>query len=415
MTYTPNGNFVGTDSFTYTITDTGTPGLTSTALVTVIVTPVNDAPVANPDTGITTPEDTSVVIDVLANDTDPDGDTLTVNAVTQGINGGTVTLAGGVVTFTPASNFVGTDIFAYTVTDGTATSAQATVTVVVTNVDNDAPVAFPDTVTAIQNNPLVIDTAVLLINDKDPDGGTLTVTAVSNPTGGTVSLTGDQITFTPTVGAGLPASFTYTITDNTGLTANGIVTVNVVADTGAPTAIGVQTTVGGVTPGLAEAGDTIVFTFSEPINPNSVLAGWNGSTTNVVVRIQNNGVDGISNDQLRVFAPGSNIPLPLGTVDLGHKDYVTGAVAGGQGGTSIQYGATGTPSTMTMSGNTITIVLGTYNGGTTNQSTRRETATGTATMVWTPTPASGLPMTDLAGNPILPTPIAESGADDLDF
>ena len=70
---------------------------------------------------------------------------------------------------------------------------------------------------------------------------------------------------------------------------------------------------------------------------------------------------------------------------------------------------------MTMSGNTITIVLGTYNGGVTNQSTRRGTAAGPGTMVWTPTGTGTGTMTDASGNPILDTPVAESGAADLDF
>ena len=220
------------------------------------------------------------------------------------------------------------------------------------------------------------------------------------------------ITFTPTVGAGLPASFTYTVSDGVNTSAPGIVTVNVVPDTGQPTAVDVQTTVNGPTNGFAEQGDTIVFTFSEAIDPTSILAGWNGGTTNVVVRMLNNGLDGTANDQLGVFTTGTTPTLlPLGVVDLGHKDYVGGAVAGGQGGTSIQYGATGTPSTMTMVGNTIVIVLGTYNGGITNNATRRGIAVGTATMVWTP----GAAIKDLAGNSILATPIAESGADDLDL
>ena len=82
VTYTPNANFVGTDSFTYTVTDAGTPGSPPPATVTVIVTAVNDAPVANPDTFTVAEDSVATVIDVLANDTDVDtADTLTVTAV----------------------------------------------------------------------------------------------------------------------------------------------------------------------------------------------------------------------------------------------------------------------------------------------------------------------------------------------
>ncbi len=119
-------------------------GGTDTATVTVTVTAVNDPPVAVNDS-VTVAEDSgATVVDVLANDSiAPDaGETLTVTAVTQPANG-TVTLVGGVVSFTPAANFNGTTSFTYTISDGNGGTATATVTVTVTPV-NDPPNAVDD-------------------------------------------------------------------------------------------------------------------------------------------------------------------------------------------------------------------------------------------------------------------------------
>ena len=169
-----------------------------TGLVAVTVTSVNDGPLASDDTA-STAEDTAATItaaSLLANDTDVDGGALTVTAVGGAVNG-TVALAGGTVTFTPTANASGTGSFTYTVSDGAAT-ATGTVTVTITAV-NDPPVAVADTATTAEDTPLAITAASLTANDTDVDtGATLTVTAVSGATNGTVALAGTTITFTPT-------------------------------------------------------------------------------------------------------------------------------------------------------------------------------------------------------------------------
>ena len=127
VTYTPDLDSDGVDSFTYTVSD-GFGG-SDTATVSVTVDPVNDAPVANDDSA-TTPQDTLVVIAVLGNDTDVDGDSLTVASVTQAANG-TVGNNGGDVTYTPDLDFNGTDSFTYTVSDGNGGTDTAAVNVTV--------------------------------------------------------------------------------------------------------------------------------------------------------------------------------------------------------------------------------------------------------------------------------------------
>ncbi len=128
ITYTPDPDATGTDTFTYTVTDLD--GQTATATVTVTIDPVNDAPIAVDDldfTGVATP----VVVEVLANDLDVDGDTLTVVSVTAPSSGVAVINGDGTITYTPVAGFTGSVTFDYTISDGNGGTATATVIVVV--------------------------------------------------------------------------------------------------------------------------------------------------------------------------------------------------------------------------------------------------------------------------------------------
>jgi VCBS repeat-containing protein len=143
FTYDPNGQFEylqagnsTTDSFTYTVSD-GYGG-NDTATVIVTVNGVNDSPVAVSD-GAVTDENTPVIIDVLNNDSDIDGDTLTVDSVTQGANGSVINNSSN-VTYTPALNFTGIDSFTYTINDGNGGIDTASVTVNVTAPETPATI-----------------------------------------------------------------------------------------------------------------------------------------------------------------------------------------------------------------------------------------------------------------------------------
>src|SRR5207245_9429708 len=134
FTYTPALNYNGSDSFTYKAND-GQLDSPTNATVSITVTPVNDAPVATNDSA-STPEDTAVTIAPLVNDSDPDGDPLTITNATA--TNGTVLIVGGTnLLFTPAPDFNGTATITYTTSDGNGGSASATVTVTVTP-DNEA-------------------------------------------------------------------------------------------------------------------------------------------------------------------------------------------------------------------------------------------------------------------------------------
>ena len=236
VTFTPNANVNGAANFTYAVTD---GMLTSnTATVTVSVAAVNDVPVAVADTLMAT-EDTAVTYaaaDLLGNDTDVDGDTLTIASVTSGTGGTVVLNANGTVPFTPNANFNGAASFSYTVTDGSLTSNTATVTVNVAAVNDAAPVAVTDALAATEDTAVLYTAAQLTGNDTDVDGDTLTIASVTSGTGGTVALANGAVTFTPSANFNGAASFGYAVTDGSLTSDTVTVTVNVAAVNDAPVA-----------------------------------------------------------------------------------------------------------------------------------------------------------------------------------
>ncbi|MCS0005374.1 tandem-95 repeat protein [Vibrio parahaemolyticus] len=191
VTYTPNDNYHGADSFTYIVTS---GGVSESTTVNVDVTPVNDAPVAKADTAVTD-EDTPVTIDVLPNDTDVDGDTMSIQSATVPEAQGKVEIVDGKLVFTPAENFNGDAEITYTVTDGQLTDeAKVTVTV---NPVNDAPTIKVDAVESITEDAVSTDTVVatLEVADTDTPEDQLTVSLENNSNGYFV-LVGDEVKLT---------------------------------------------------------------------------------------------------------------------------------------------------------------------------------------------------------------------------
>ncbi|HCH1567167.1 TPA: tandem-95 repeat protein [Vibrio parahaemolyticus] len=191
VTYTPNDNYHGADSFTYIVTS---GGVSESTTVSVDVTPVNDAPVAKDDIA-TTQEDTAVTIDVLTNDTDVDGDKLSIESASVPKEQGTVEVVDGKLVFTPAENFNGQAEITYTVTDGQLTDeAKVTVTV---NPVNDAPTIKVDAVESITENAVSTDTVVatLTVRDTDTPEDQLTVSLENNSNGYFV-LVGNEVKLT---------------------------------------------------------------------------------------------------------------------------------------------------------------------------------------------------------------------------
>ncbi|MGY6480104.1 tandem-95 repeat protein, partial [Vibrio parahaemolyticus] len=191
VTYTPNDNYVGKDTFTYVVTS---GGVSESTTVEVNVTPVNDVPVAKDDIA-TTQEDTAVTIDVLPNDTDVDGDKLSIQSASVPEAQGKVEIVDGKLVFTPAENFNGDAEITYTVTDGQLTDeAKVTVTV---NPVNDAPTIKVDAVESITEDAVNTDTVVatLTVRDTDTPEDQLTVSLENNSNGYFV-LVGDEVKLT---------------------------------------------------------------------------------------------------------------------------------------------------------------------------------------------------------------------------
>ncbi|MBF0368285.1 MAG: tandem-95 repeat protein [Magnetococcales bacterium] len=222
LSYTPGIDFIDSDSFTYTITDSAGDTATATVTVTVASTTSNSDPIAEADLLEIGTGQGSRTIDVLANDSDPDGDTLTISDFSQGVYGSVVHDGDGVFTYTPADGFTGSDYFTYTVSDGLGGTATATVTVKVS--DNTDPTAVDDSVSMAAGEGEV--TFSVLDNDTDPDGDTLSVTDYTEASFGTVVHHGDgRFTYTPADGFTGSDYFTYTVSDGLGGTATATVTV----------------------------------------------------------------------------------------------------------------------------------------------------------------------------------------------
>ncbi|MBM5023377.1 tandem-95 repeat protein, partial [Vibrio parahaemolyticus] len=191
VTYTPDDNYVGKDTFTYVVTS---GGVSESTTVTVNVTPVNDAPVAKDDIA-TTQEDTAVTIDVLPNDTDVDGDKLSIQSASVPETQGTVEIVDGKLVFTPAENFHGDAEITYIVTDGQLTDeAKVAVTI---NPVNDAPTIKVDAVESITEDAVNTDTVVatLTVRDTDTPEDQLTISLENNSNGYFV-LVGNEVKLT---------------------------------------------------------------------------------------------------------------------------------------------------------------------------------------------------------------------------
>ncbi len=303
VTFTPAPNFNGTTTITYTVSDG--QGGTATAIVTLTVSPVNDPPVAVNDAAVTN-EDTPVSISVLANDTDADGNPLTVTAATAP-NGTLVINPDGTVTYTPNPNFNGVDTITYTISDGQGGTTTATVTVTV-NAVNDVPIAVNDTATTPEDAPVTIP---VLGNDSDADGDPLTVTAATSPNGTVVINPDGTITFTPAPNFNGPTTITYTVSDGKGGTATATVNLTVTPVNDPPVAV----------PDTAATNEDTPVRLTPLANDTDA----DGNPLSVVEASSPNGTVTINPDGSITYTPNPN---------FNGTDIITYTVSDGQGGTS---------------------------------------------------------------------------------
>ena len=224
LTYAPDPDFHGADSFAFVANDGTTDSAQAT--VSIAVASVNDAPVATDD-AYATDEDTPLAATapgVLANDSDTEGDTLSALLDVAPSSGILDLNPDGSFTYTPSADFNGTDTFTYTAHDGADPSSVATVTIGVAPV-NDPPAAVNDEATTQEDLPVIV---AVLANDTDADGDDLTVLDVGIPSDGTAAINPDgTITYTPDPGFTGSDSFAYTIRDTHGATDVALVHVTV--------------------------------------------------------------------------------------------------------------------------------------------------------------------------------------------
>ncbi|MGK7297249.1 MAG: Ig-like domain-containing protein, partial [Candidatus Wenzhouxiangella sp. M2_3B_020] len=247
----PTPDSSGTTEVTITVTDGVLASSTTFALT---VRSVNDAPVAMDDAA-TTDEDVPVTVDVLANDRDDELlDPGSLRIVDEPEHG-TAEVERGVIIYTPASEYAGRDTLTYRVDDeGGLASNEATLALTVSMVD-DAPIAAADSASTPAGVKVVVP---VLANDVDPEGSSLRLEAVEDPTGGTATIIGDSaISYMPDSGFLGVDRFAYTVVDQAGGEAEGLVWVNVTACTYTITDLG---TLGGSLSrglGINEAGEVV--------------------------------------------------------------------------------------------------------------------------------------------------------------
>jgi hypothetical protein len=228
LIYTPATDYCGPDSFTYELNGG------STATVFLTVTCIADPPVAVDDSATLNEDAPPTAIDVLANDTDDDGDARQIVSKRNGSNGVVaITGHGSGLTYQPAENYCGPDSFTYTLNGGST----ARVFVSVFCVD-DPPIPADDEATVVEDSPPT--TIDVLANDPDIDGGPKTITAAADGAHGSVAITGggSALTYQPDPGYCGTDSFSYEVE---GFSASVWITVTCVDDP--PVAVGDSHTV----------------------------------------------------------------------------------------------------------------------------------------------------------------------------
>ncbi len=270
---------------TLTIRITANDGtLSDSATFTLTVEEVNDAPIANNDTASMTEGGTLNINSstLLANDSDPEGATLSVTSVGGAVNG-SVSLSEDktTVTYTHDGSETTSGSFTYTASDGSDTDT-ATVSITVTSA-NDPPTASNDSASVAEGGTLTINSSTLLSNDSDPEGATLSITNVSNPANGSVSLSEDMgtVTYIHDGSETTSGSFTYTVSDGSATdTATVNITVTAVNDPPVAGNDSASTTEGGT---LTINTSTLLFNDSDPegstLSVASVSSAVNGSVS----------------------------------------------------------------------------------------------------------------------------------------
>ncbi len=323
LVYTPDADFNGTDSFTYKVSDG--QGGTDTQTVSVTVTPVNDDPVATPES-LTVAEDGSGVVYPAFAGTDVDGAPVSISGFTQGTHGSVDTDEEGGLVYTPDADFNGIDSFTYTVSDGQGGTDTQTVSVTVTPVE-DGPEAVD---AAVSTDEDVGVTVYPSFPGTDPDGDDVFISAYSQGAHGSVApdLEGG-LTYTPDPDYNGNDTFTYTVSDGNGNTDTAEVTVTVDAVNDAPKAqdsvleVDVDTATAGAVVATDTDGDTLTYTLAEAPDHGTVeLDGVGG-----YIYTPDEGYTGFDNFVMQVSDGNGGSDLATVTLEVAQENF---PVSGGQ-------------------------------------------------------------------------------------
>ncbi|ASP48664.1 tandem-95 repeat protein [Cognaticolwellia beringensis] len=337
FSYTPNTDFNGVDSFTYQVISSS--GLTNTANVNIDVLPLNDSPIAVDDVASTN-EDSSVVVDVLANDIDKEGDTLSLVSVS--LENGTATIVNGKLNITPAQDFFGQINVTYVMTDNINLAETGSLLLTVLPI-NDAPIALDDSYSLAEDTGLTIlvtDNNNLLSNDSDVDGDTLTVdtTPVASPaktktratlntqpladvSNGNLTLNSNgSFSYIPDLNFSGVDSFTYQVMDGNGGTAQATVTLTVNLINEIPIA---------VDDSYSFNED---FTWVRAVTDGDQLLSNDTDGDGDTLTVDSKPVSGVSNGTLTLNTDGSFTYVP--DADFFSQDSFTYKISDGKGGTA---------------------------------------------------------------------------------
>ena len=308
LVYTTPTNFSGSnDSFIYSISD----GRGGTDSATVNVTILNSPPVANNDAA-TVPFESNATLAVLANDSDPNGDSISISGLASiSANGGTISQNGNQLVYSPPAEFSGNDSFTYSIADVRGAIASATVNLTVSQAPNNVPVAVNDSATVNSGETVNIP---VLINDSDPDGDLLSISgfASTSGNGGTIIQSGNQLAYTASASFTGNDSFSYSISDGRGGTDSA--TVNVTVVNSSPVANDDSATV--------NAGETVTLAVlandSDPDGDSLSISGFSARSAAGAIISQNG-------SQLQYSSPGG----------FSGNDSFSYSISDGKGGTDV--------------------------------------------------------------------------------
>ena len=230
--YTPDANYFGADSFTYKVNDGQADS--NVATVTLTITPVNDAPVAH-DGSVTLAEDGSLIVDLRSLGSDVDSAVLQATIASGPAHGTLVGNSDGTFTYRPTANFNGSDTLRFTLTDGELVSNEATLSLVVTPV-NDAPTAANLNATVSKGGVVALAPLALA---ADAEGDALTAQVVAGPAHGSLTVNADgSFSYRPEASYVGSDAFTYKVNDGQADSNVATATLTITAVDQAPVAQG---------------------------------------------------------------------------------------------------------------------------------------------------------------------------------